>query len=81
MVQSALVSDVGAGENAGKRLSHDHVVREWRAGLKPDAKGEVREHVSFALPADTGPLAIVAFAENAATGDVLQALTLPLCAP
>jgi len=37
--------------------------------------------VSFALPADTGPLAIVAFAENAATGDVLQALTLPLCAP
>ncbi len=81
LVQSALVSDVGAGENAGKRLSHDHVVREWRAALKPDAKGEVREHVSFALPADTGPLAIVAFAENAATGDVLQALTLPLCAP
>jgi hypothetical protein len=81
LVQSALVSDVGAGENAGKRLSHDHVVREWRAGLKPDAKGEVREHLSFTLPADTGPLAIVAFAENAGTGDVLQALTLPFCAP
>jgi hypothetical protein len=81
LVQSALASDVGAGENAGKRLTHDHVVREWRAGLKPDAKGEVREHLSFTLPADTGPLAVVAFAENAATGDVLQALTLPLCAP
>jgi len=81
LVQSALVSEVAAGENAGKRLSHDHVVREWRAGFKPDAKGDVRERLSFTLPADTGPLAIVAFAENAGTGDVLQALTLPLCAP
>jgi len=81
LVQSALTSDVAAGENAGKHLSHDHVVREWRAGLKPDAKGEVRERLSFTLPAETGPLTIVAFAENAGTGDVLQALSLPLCAP
>jgi hypothetical protein len=81
LVQSALVSEVAAGENAGKRLAHDHVVREWRAGFKPDAKGDVHERLSFTLPADKGPLAIVAFAEDAGTGDVLQALTLPLCAP
>jgi hypothetical protein len=81
LIQSALVSVVAAGENAGKRLSHDHVVRQWRAGFKPDANGEVRERISFALSAETGPLAIVAFAEDAGTGDVLQALSLPLCTP
>lgn len=81
LVQNALVSDVAAGENAGKRLSHDHVVRQWRAGFKPDANGEVRERISFTLPAETGPLAVVAVAEDAVTGDVLQALSLPLCTP
>jgi len=79
LVQSTLTSDVAAGENAGKRLSHDHVVRQWRAGFKPDAQGDVREQISFALPAETGPLAIVAFAEDTVTGEVLQALSLPLC--
>jgi hypothetical protein len=80
LVQGALASDVAAGENAGKRLSHDHVVREWRAGFKPDSNGDVRERITFALPAETGPLAIVAFVEDAGSGDVLQALSLPLCA-
>ncbi len=81
LAQNALVSDVAAGENAGKRLSHDHVVRQWRAGFKPDANGELHERISFTLPAETGPLAVVAFAEDARTGDVLQALSLPLCTP
>jgi hypothetical protein len=43
--------------------------------------GELRRTVHFALPADRGPLSIVAFAENTKTGEVLQALELPLCAP
>jgi hypothetical protein len=80
LVQSKLSSDVKAGENAGKRLMHDHVVRQWREGIALDAAGEVRQRIEFALPADPGPLEIVAFAEDAAGGDVLQALSLPLCA-
>jgi hypothetical protein len=79
LVQSKLSSDVKAGENAGKRLLHDHVVRQWRGGISLDAAGEVRQRLQFLLPADPGPLEIVAFAENAAGGDVLQALALPLC--
>jgi hypothetical protein len=31
------------------------------------------------LSADRGPLEIVALAENTATGDVLQALAMPVC--
>jgi hypothetical protein len=79
LVQSKLSNDVKAGENAGKRLTHDHVVRQWRDGISLDAAGEVRQRLQFPLPADSGPLEIVAFAEDAAGGDVLQALALPLC--
>ena len=81
LVQSSLASDVAAGENAGKHLTHDHVVRQWREGLKPDANGEVHRRINLELPPETGPLAVVAFAEHAETGEVLQALSLPFCAP
>jgi hypothetical protein len=80
LVQSGLVSDVKAGENAGKRLAHDHVVRQWRVAPALDATGEARERLTFALPAERGPLTIVAFAEDTISGDVLQALALPFCA-
>ena len=81
LVQDGLASDVKAGENAGKRLAHDHVVRQWHvSAAKLDAAGEAKEHMVLALPAETGPLSVVAFAEDAATGAVLQAVSMPLCA-
>jgi hypothetical protein len=80
LVQDGLVSDVKAGENSGRRLAHDHVVRQWRSGPSLDAGGEARMRLAFTLPADTGPLSVVAFAEDAVSGEVLQALALPLCA-
>jgi hypothetical protein len=79
LVQSGLESDVKAGENAGKRLHHDHVVRQWRQAVALDSSGVGSNKLSLALPADQGPLSVVALAENARTGDVLQALELPLC--
>lgn len=79
LVQNGLASDVEAGENAGKRLAHDHVVRVWRADLPVDPAGELRQHLDLPLPAERGALEIVALAEDADTGAVLQALSLPLC--
>lgn len=79
LTQNGLASDVKAGENAGKRLAHDHVVRAWRPSAPIGATGELRQHFTFPLPADPGPLEIVAFAEDTATGTVLQALALPVC--
>jgi hypothetical protein len=79
LTQSRLASDVKAGENAGKRLVHDHVVRAWHAGAPIGVGGELRQHFTFPLPTDRGPLEIVAFAENTATGEVLQALAMPVC--
>ena len=79
LVQDGLVSNVRAGENSGQHLAHDHVVRQWRAGLPFDANGEMRGRIAFALPQEHGPVSIVALAENSTTGDILQVLALPLC--
>lgn len=78
MVQDRLVSTVSAGENAGKRLTHDHVVRQWHAAPGLDSAGELHERITFALPAEGGPLSVVAVTEDGATGEILQALALPL---
>jgi hypothetical protein len=80
LVQSGLGSDVKAGENQGKHLVHDHVVRAWQSGLAVGATGELQQHVVLPLPRDSEPLEVVALVEDAASGDVLQVITLPLCA-
>ena len=81
LVQDGLASDIKAGENAGKRLQHARVVRQWRVARPAlDAKGEATDHFVLPLPADAGALSVVALAENAETGAVLQAVSLPLCA-
>jgi hypothetical protein len=70
---------VKAGENAGARLAHDRVVRQLRKGPSPDANGDIRWTVALPLPAEKGNAStVVAFVQNPAAGDVLQALALPL---
>jgi hypothetical protein len=81
LTQDGLSSNVKAGENAGKRLSHDHVVRAWQPDLALGAGGDLRRTIRFARPEDGSPLTIVALAEDSRTGEVLQAVSLPVCAP
>lgn len=79
LADSRLVSNVKAGENAGVRLTHDHVVRALRAGMAVSASGEAGGDVAFSLPGETGVApTLVAFVQNTDNGDVLQALALPL---
>ena len=80
LVQDGLSSEVKAGENAGKRLAHDHVVRQWdEDAARFDVAGDASRRVVLALPQDGCPLSVVALVENGATGAVLQALSLSLC--
>jgi hypothetical protein len=81
LTQDGLSSNVRAGENAGKHLNHDHVVRAWQHDLSLDAAGELRRTVRFARPEDRGGLTVVALAEDTKTGEILQAVSLPVCAP
>jgi len=79
LADSRLVSDVKAGENAGARLTHDHVVRALRGGMAVNASGDASGDVAFSIPAESGVGAtVVAFVQNTENGDVLQALALPL---
>jgi hypothetical protein len=80
--ENKLASEVNAGENRGKRLEHDYVVREW---IGPIAFGEsLKLEEKRALPllpgANLKQLGVAAFVQNRSTGDVLQALMLPACA-
>ena len=79
-VDSGLVSDVKAGENKGARLTHDHVVRVLKSAPTSDGSFSTR----FSIPVERGASpTLVAFVQNTSTGDVLQAVALPLadCRP
>lgn len=71
LLQSGLSTAVRAGENRGVRLGNDHVVREWSAALP---LGQHR--LNFPIPSGATPdgMAVVAFVQNGASKDVLQAV-------
>ncbi|HVY07228.1 MAG TPA: DUF1223 domain-containing protein [Burkholderiales bacterium] len=80
IAENRLETAVRAGENQGKLLRHDFVVRELTGPLPLDA-GRLHWQSSKPLHADwkARDLFVAAFVEDARTGDVLQALSAPLC--
>jgi len=78
--ENKLVSEVKAGENRGKSLPHDYVVLQWAGPLEFKGGKLAGRHVLPLLPkAVPGHSGVVAFVQNRATGEVLQALMLPAC--
>ena len=78
--ENKLVSEVKAGENRGKSLPHDYVVLQWAGPLEFKAGKLAQRHVLPLLPkAVPGHSGVVAFVQNRATAEVLQALMLPAC--
>jgi hypothetical protein len=85
LVESGLASKVTAGENNGRLLRHDHVVRTWLAPVPLSTGGKAGANVAsvtrtLPLPpgAAPGSLAVSAFVQSE-RGEVLQALSLPVC--
>ncbi|WP_025598820.1 DUF1223 domain-containing protein [Burkholderia sp. WSM2230] len=85
--ENALSSQVGAGENRGATLHHERVARQWigpvplvggtaqiRRDIRLDDAEAIGDH--HVLADRSG---VVAFVENAATGDVLQVAELAFC--
>jgi hypothetical protein len=79
--ENKLMSQVSAGENRGKTLPHDYVVREWIGPIAFGADLKVNEKRTLPLlpNADPRQSGVAAFVQNRATSDVLQALMLPAC--
>lgn len=78
--ENNLKSNVSAGENNGRLLEHDYVVREWLGLYKLDEKDGAWQRNLTLKPEWKGRAAGVAtFVQNRSNGDVLQALSLPFC--
>jgi len=79
--QNRLVSRVDAGENRGRTLAHDFVVREWVGPIEFAADGRLHERRSLSLPPGTeaSNTGVAAFVQDRGTAEVLQALMLPAC--
>jgi len=81
VIEDQLYSDVSDGENDGKKLLHDYVVRHLSEPYIVDSlSGSVRTEYTIGVPAGwkRKDLSVVAFAENTQTGEVLQAVRIKL---
>ncbi|MFI4923127.1 MAG: DUF1223 domain-containing protein [Burkholderiales bacterium] len=81
LYENKLSNDVTAGENNGRTLHHDFVVRELLGPLPIDQQGNAWIQQTFNLKRgwklqDSG---VVAFVQNNRSGEVLQALALAAC--
>ena len=77
--ESKLVSQVNAGENNGRELKHDYVVRDFYGAYQLSNKNEFTK--SFTLkPEWKGRQAgAVIFVQDSKNGEILQSLQLPFC--
>jgi hypothetical protein len=81
ITENRLQSVIKAGENQGKLLHHDFVVRELTGPLPIDENGRVHWKSAMALRADwkRADLLLVAFVQDERNGEILQALHAPIC--
>jgi hypothetical protein len=80
LTENGLTSSVKAGENRGRQLAHDHVVRDF-AGPLAMPRAEAVLHPPREL--DMARSSVVAFVEDARSGDIVRTVRLPLaqCPP
>lgn len=87
LYENAITSEVYSGENRGESLKHDYVVRDWLGPIDLADDGKAGKPVKAALPralnvpmgAVAKNLGVAAFVQTD-KGEVLQALSLPVCA-
>jgi len=80
--ESKLVSQVKAGENSGRTLKHDYVVREFFGAYQQDNKNAFNKSFTLNSTRENKDQAFqnmgaVIFVQNSQTGEILQSLALP----
>ena len=75
VTQNGLSSRVTAGENRGEKLSHSFAVRDFAVIRNLQGAFSFRPKPDWNL----AQMSLVAFVQNLKTGEVLQALSAPLC--
>jgi hypothetical protein len=80
LYENNLSTAVTAGENRGRTLDHNFVVRQWIGPLAPDSQGIMHMQQDLVLERDwkSQDMGLVACVYNLQTGDMLQAVALAL---
>ncbi|MFL6660233.1 MAG: DUF1223 domain-containing protein [Massilia sp.] len=80
VVESGLASQVAAGENSGRTLRHDYVVREWLppVTIGSDGKATLARTLTIPRGAPASKYGVTAFVQSE-RGVVQQALSLDAC--
>jgi hypothetical protein len=78
--ENKLVSQVKAGENSGRELKHDYVVREFFGAYQINNKNEFSKNFTLSLEWAKRDAGAVIFVQNSQTGEILQSLALKFCA-
>jgi hypothetical protein len=81
LYENRLVSAIPTGENAGRTLTHDYVVRRLLGPFALDLAGTLKANETLRLEPGWKPrdLGAAAFVQRRDTGEVLQALALAPC--
>jgi hypothetical protein len=80
VTESGLKNRIGAGENRGAVLAHDHVVRQWLGPIPiTAADATVARSVSLTPEQAAKGLSVVAFVQDTRSGEVLQAAATGAC--
>ena len=79
LYENKLVSKVNAGENRGRELKHDYVVREFFGAYQISNQNEFSKNFTLNNAWKNKDGGAVIFVQNSQTGEILQSLALPFC--
>ncbi len=77
--ENKLVSNVKAGENNGRELKHDYVVRDLLGAYQLNLKSEFSKSITLKPEWKGRNAGAVIFVQNSQSGEILQSLQLPFC--
>ena len=80
LYENKLVSQVKAGENSGRELKHDYVVREFFGAYQISNQNEFSKNFNLNAGWKKRDAGAVIFVQNSQTGEILQSLALKFCA-
>jgi hypothetical protein len=77
--ENKLVNNVKAGENNGRELKHDYVVRDLLGAYQLNNKSEFSKSITLKPEWKGRNAGAVIFVQNSQNGEILQSLQLPFC--
>jgi hypothetical protein len=79
LYENKLVSQINAGENNGRELKHDHVVRELFGAYQMNNQNDFSKNFTLDATWKNRDAGAVIFVQDAQSGEILQSLQLAFC--